>query len=223
MAIHTGLLSEQHAFRGSVGGKGVFPLWLPAEGVPDDGLRVIAERLCNLSDATLDWASSVFPGSTDVWQDAYDYVLAVLSAPTYVEQLWPTLESSWPRVPLSADLALCALGASLGSRLRAAWERKVPFSGISWSGKPTAVTLGKASHTGDTVEFAHGRKLSGVSFDAWSFQVSGYRVLPEWLAGRVHWSATPAQARETQIVVAAVTALANMRGQLDDWFVRISC
>ncbi len=220
LAIHTDLLPDQHAFKGQAGGKGVFPLWLPGDGQPDDGRRVVGGRRCGLNDATIAWAHRMFPGSPDPAQDAYDYVLAILSAPAYAERHWPDLEAAAPRVPLTEDESLAADVAALGRRTRAAWRKEAPTTGLNWEGKGNG-PVGAAELLGTTLRFANGRTITGIPHGAWSFTVSNYRVLPEWLAARTNWTATISQARETLKTIAAVSALVDVAPELNAAFDRV--
>lgn len=220
LAIHTDLLPDQHSFKGQAGGKGVFPLWLPGDGQPDDGRKVVRGRRCGLSDLTIEWAHRVFSGSADPAQDAYDYVLALLSAPAYAERHWPELEATSPRVPLSDDVELAAELAELGRRVRAAWQTQVPTAGLKWEGMGHGA-VGAAELVGSTLKFANGRTITGIPHGVWSFSVSNYRVLPEWLAARRHWTATIAQASETLKTIAAVSALVELVPDLDAAFDRV--
>lgn len=221
LAIHTDLLPDQHSFKGEAGGKGVFPLWLPGDGRPDDGREIVAGRQCGLTDPAIDWAHRIFSGSADPAQDAYDYLLAVLSAPAYAQRYWPELEATGPRVPLTDDPNLAWELAHLGRKARAAWRKQVPTTGLKWVGKGHGA-IGAAELDGEIIRFANGRQISGVPFSAWSFMVSNYRVLPEWLAAREHWTATISQAGETLKTIAAVTALVNLGTDLDAAFDRLT-
>ncbi|RYG78463.1 hypothetical protein EU513_02305 [Yimella sp. RIT 621] len=220
LAIHTDLLPDQHSFKGQAGGKGVFPLWLPGDGQPDDGRTIVGGRRCGLSDAALGWAHRVFPESLDPAQNAYDYTLAILSAPAYAERYWPELEASAPRVPLTDDEGLAADVAALGRRTRTAWRKEAPTTGLKWEGKGHG-PVGAAELVGTTLRFANGRTITGIPHGVWSFMVSNYRVLPEWLAARAHWTATISQAGETLKTIAAVSALADLATELNAAFDRV--
>lgn len=214
LAIHTTLLPEQHAFNGR-GAKAVFPLWLPSGGAPDDGIEVIYGRRCNLSASTMNWALTMFPGDPhDAAESAYNYLLAVLSAPSYSRSVWQTLESTWPRVPLSSNRAIAGGASALGASLRMIWELKLPPTGIVWGGNGSG-PLGKATYSQGTITFANGRTLTGIQPAAWTLKISGWSVLPSWFAARTHWQATPSQAAHTQRVVHAATELVDMYPLLD--------
>lgn len=221
LAIHTDALAEQHSFMGKAGGKGVFPLWLPGDGQPDDGKKVVGGRRCGLADAMIDWAHRMFTGSADPAQDAYDYVLAVLSAPAYAQRYWPELEATAPRVPMADDPTLAVDLVSLGRRVRAAWRKQAPTTGLKWEGQTGHGALGAAELDGGIIRFANGRTITGIPHGAWSFTVSNYRVLPEWLAARKHWTATISQAGETLKTIAAVAALVDLGRELDAAFDRL--
>lgn len=220
LAIHTDLLPDQHCFKGQAGGKGVFPLWLPGDGQPDNGRTVVGGRRCGLTNGVIDWAYTVFSGSVDAALDAYDYLLAVLSAPAYAERYWPELEAASPRVPLTQDIAMAAGAAALGRRVREAWQRKAPTTGLKWEGRGHG-PLGAATLDGTVLRFANGRTITGIPQGAWAFMVSNYPVLPEWLAARTHWTATISQAGETLKTIAAVGALVDLAAELDALFDRI--
>jgi hypothetical protein len=220
LAVHTDLLADQHSFKGQAGGKGIFPLWLPGEGQPDDGRKVVGGRRCGLADPVIDWAHQVFKGSTDPAQDAYDYVLAVLSAPAYAERHWPELEATAPRVPLTNDFDLARDLVALGRRVRAAWQRQVPTTGLKWVEKGHG-PIGAAELHGTTLQFANGRTITGIPHGVWSYSVSNYRVLPEWLSARKHWTATISQSSETLKTLASVAALVELVPELDAAFVRL--
>lgn len=221
LAVHTDILADQHSFKGQAGGKGVFPLWLPGDEQPDDGLWVVAGRRCGLSDSVIQWAHTVFAGSLDPAQDAYDYILAVLSAPAYAERYWPELEASEPRVPLTDDPSVAADAATLGQRVRHAWQRKSPTTGLKWEGQGHG-RLGTANLDGTVLRFANGRTVTGIPVGAWSFTVSSYAVLPAWFAARTHWTATISEAGETLKTVAAVGALIELGPDLNALFDRIA-
>jgi len=219
LAVHSDLLPDQHSFKGQAGGKGVFPLWLPGDGQPDDGREIVRGRRCGLSDIALDWAHRVFAGSVDPAQDGYDYMLAFLSAPVYAERHWPELEATAPRVHLTDDASLALEIAALGRRVRAAWQKMAPTAGLKWEGKGHG-PVGTAELAGCTIKFANGRTITGVPHGVWSFSVSNYRVLPEWLTAREHWTATISQASETLKTIAAVGALVELEPELDAAFDR---
>lgn len=217
LAIHSELLPEQHAFRGVAGGKGVFPLWLPGDGREDNGITVVGGRTCGLLDDVLEWARSVLPGCDVPAEAAYDYILAVLSAPAYAERYWRELEAFAPRVPFTEDEALAQHLAGLGQKLRTAWRKETAVTGLSWSGNGNG-PLGPAELGNHGIQFENGREILGVSTAAWNFTISHYRVLPEWFAARTQWTANINQAKDALRTISAVEEMLRLQPDLNSAF-----
>jgi hypothetical protein len=215
--MHVEKLMDQHSFRGSDGGKGVFPLWLPHEPLaplPDARTAIRGDLRCSFSGMVYDWLDKL--NRAGRVEDAYDFILAVLSAPEYSQRYWAALESDFLRVPLTTDSAVFDSGVSLGRRLRQAWTLDVPKdSSIGWQGKATRPALGKANFSPAALTFDNGRILTGVTSRAWSFQVSNYPVLKNWFEARTHWTATPAQSKQAMAVVTAVTYILALEPALN--------
>jgi hypothetical protein len=220
LVIHSDLIPEQHSFRGKAGGMAVFPLWLPGDGRPDDGRTVVNGRRCGFEDSTLEWAESVFLGSSNLAQDTYDYVLALLSAPLYSKRYWPELEAVSPRVPLVEDQDIAQEALALGRLVRASWRREVPTTGLKWEAAGNG-PLGPAVLHGGVLRFANGRTITGIPTGALEYKVSGYNVLSEWLAAREHWVVTIAQAQETLQTIAAIGGLVELNSSLDSLFEKV--
>jgi hypothetical protein len=161
-----------------------------------------------LSPKVLDWLDKL--GRTGRFQEAFDYILAVLNAPTYTTRFWTALEVDDLRVPLTDDPELFDTTAALGAQCRAAWTAsKQSKPGISWQGSG-ATPFGKATWGHDAIKFANGRRIEGIPAAVWTFEVSGYHVLRKWFAAREHWTVTQAhtlQALATTIAVSDLVAL----------------
>jgi hypothetical protein len=155
-------------------------------------------------------------------EDAYNYILAVLSAPSYTQTHWQALENDFLRVPLTADSVVFDEAAALGQRLREAWELRVPRDpSVSWKGAPSPRPLGKAVHSDSRLVFGNGRELEGVTANAWRFEMSNYPVLRAWFAARQHWHPTVNQAKEAIAVVSALLAMIGMQPELDATLARV--
>ena len=181
-----GLIPDQHAFRGSYGGW-VFPLW-------DHARESIGHRL----DPALVFGLSEIYGIAVSPQEAFDAVLALLSASSYTTRFAYDLEDDFPHVPFPADSALFTAAAALGARIRSVQT----FSDAPAQRFRTARLDGRASgrhlgvpvpsraftgegHTGSLALLAdQSLRVVGVSERAWRFSVSGYRVLYRWLRAR---------------------------------------
>lgn len=214
--MHADRLMDQHAFNNR-GAKGVFTLWHPYQSgqhLPDPRCPIKGAYRCGFGPRVHDWLDGL--GRPDAVEDAYDYILAVLSAPSYSATHWQALESDFLRVPLTADGAVFASAASLGARLRRAWSLAGPRDpAVAWKGPPSNAPMGKATHSVDRLIFENGRELTGVSAEAWRFEMSNYAVLRSWFAARRHWRPTVPQSKEAIAVVSATRVIVDLGGQLD--------
>jgi hypothetical protein len=215
--IHAQMIMDQHSFRGSDGGKGVFSLWHPydSSGLLIDNRCPIRDSLrCGFSSIIYDWLERIDrPGSVE---EAYNYILAVLSAPSYAMQYWQALEADFLRVPLTTDPATFDEGAGLGEQLRQVWSLNVSrHPDVGWAGNSSFPKLGIATHVNDRLVFENGRELTGVPKSAWDFQVSNYFVVRGWFEARRHWTATPAQAKSAISVVSAARTMLSLTPKLD--------
>lgn len=181
-AMATNLVPDMHYFAGR-GAKDVVPLW-----------RDAAARTANVTAGTTDMLDCE-P------EELFAYVYALLSAPSYTKRFADELEIPGPRVPITRDRDLFALGVELGRRL--IWlhtygERFVPLgerAGRIPPGRALAAVAvpddpdrypashrydaGKEElHVGDGV-FA---PVSGAVRD---FAVSGLDVIGSWLDYRM--------------------------------------
>ncbi|NMM16011.1 MAG: hypothetical protein HHJ14_02405, partial [Cellulomonas sp.] len=179
---------DKHAFRGSYVGKDVFPMFLDRDASRPN----IAPGLLNQLSATY---------GTDVTaEDLVAYVFALMAHPGYCAKFTIELATPGPRVPVTADPQLFTEAVSLGRRLlwlqtfgerftgEAQPEAKLPdVPGLGWITAVTAVPESSAAITYDaatrTITIGDGA-LAGVSPEVWSFSVSGYEVVPRWLAYR---------------------------------------
>ncbi|MFC7909958.1 type ISP restriction/modification enzyme [Streptomyces nigra] len=215
--IHSEMLMEQHAFKGSAGGKGVFPLWRIQDEQQfevEDPRGIVDGKRFGFTPRVYDWLDDI--SRSDRYEDAYHYILAILSAPAYARNFWKALEVDHVRVPLVADPEIFDRAAQLGWQVRAAWNLSVPNSSmVKWLGEPTAQALGKATHKGDDILFDNGRKLVGVPAEVWKYSVSNYAVLPNWFKARQHWPLTMSQAKQALAVVSAASVLVDLQEKLD--------
>lgn len=214
--MHVDRIMDQHSFNNR-GAKGVFTLWHPhnqGQALPDTRCPVQGGYRCGFGSRAHDWLDSL--GRSTSIQEAYDYILAVLSAPTYAKTHWQALENDFLRVPLTADPIVFDDAAALGLRLRAAWSLNVPrHPAVSWKGAASPKALGRAVHKTDRLTFDNGRELEGVTAEAWTFETSNYPILRAWFAARIHWQPTVAQAKEAIAVVSSAKGITEMTPDLD--------
>jgi hypothetical protein len=182
-----GLLPDYHSFRGSYGGY-AFPLWDRRHGPAAHNLNPIL--LSGLGTAY---------GTAPNPQQAFDAISALLSAPSYSRRFAWDLEESFAHVPFPIDAAVFAEAARVGAETRAletfAREPAADHRSARLAGRASGVTL--AVPPVSRAFQAHGSGSGAVALQedqslrlvrlpesVWLFAVSGYRVLPRWLAAR---------------------------------------
>lgn len=211
--MHTTTLMDQHSFRGSAGGKGVFPLYV----LGNDANRAapVAGLIHNLSPLATSWLERI--GRAGRIESAYAYILAVLSAPSYTERHWRALAADSPRIPLTSDAKQFDRLVHLGHQLETAWQLDAPTNPLlAWGGQASNELLGKARWSSQRIVFGSGREIVGVTEAMWDFEISGYSVLPSWFKARQDWKLTAARAREIQRTLSAVEALVMLQQPLDE-------
>lgn len=175
-----GLLPDYHAFRGSYGGY-AFPL---RDNRPGHGpFNVAPDLLAGLA------ASYGAPVSAE---DAFDAMLTLLSANSYTLRFAEDLEDAFPHVPFPADHTLFLAAAGLGRDIRAIETFARPPGPIFLTRAVARVETEatEALHASDMTDgeifLCANRtgRISGISHELWNFSVSGYRLLPRWLAAR---------------------------------------
>jgi hypothetical protein len=193
----------------------VFLLWRPnPSGAQYDERGIVGNKRSGLSTITLDWLDTL--GRTGCFEEAFDYNLAVLNAPSYSARFWRALEVDDLRIPLTTNPELFDAIAALGADCRGAWTAsKQSKSGVSWIGTGS-LPLGKATWDGDSISFANGRSIEGVHQNVWDFEVSGYRVLQKWFAAREQWMITVANSLQALGTVIAVSELVDLGPALND-------
>jgi Type ISP C-terminal specificity domain/N-6 DNA Methylase len=175
-----GLLPDYHAFRGSYGGY-AFPLYDRRQGQGPYNLK--PELVAALTDV---YGVAVTP------EQAFDAILCLLSAKSYTSRFAEDLEDVFPHMPFPAAPDVFLEAAKLGAEIRevetfARAPREEILKAIaraetSPSGKLAPIeTLVENSIT--LCADGSGR-VSNIPQAVWDFAVSGYRLLPRWLAAR---------------------------------------
>lgn len=179
-----GLLPDRHAFRGSYGGY-AFPLHDRRQG----------PAAHNLSPALLAGLSAAY-GEAIAPEQAFDAMLGLLSAASYTRRFAWDLEETFAHIPFPADHAAFQEAARIGAEIRAlesfAREAAPAYRSARLFGRASGLIL----EAGDTlINDAEGRgfvplqadqslRLGDLPDAVWRFAVSGYAVLPRWLAAR---------------------------------------
>lgn len=203
-----GLLPDYHAFRGSYGGY-AFPLFDRRLGGQQINLN--PELIAGLA---ANYGAAVEP------QDVFDAILALLSASSYTTTFAEDLEDTFPHIPFPGDHEVFAEAAAIGSEIRAieTFGRKptaafLPDSLARVETIPSAGVLGAVEWAEDGFALRPDGtgKVTGVPEAIWRFQVSGYRLLPRWLAAREGQPVDKA-------LIAAMRDVAGRIAELIHWF-----
>jgi hypothetical protein len=182
-----GLLPDYHTFRGSYGGY-AFPLWDRRHGAD----------ATNVNPALLGGLTSAY-GQPVTAQQVFDAITALLSATSYTRRFAWDLEEAFPHIPFPVHVAIFAEAVRIGAEIRALETFARPptgeFRSARLAGRATGVTLavppvarsylatGRGSGT-VALQEDQSSQLVGLPERVWQFAVSGYRVLPRWLASR---------------------------------------
>lgn len=182
----TTAVPDLHHFSGR-GGKDVLPLFRdPGANHP------------NLPAGLLSVLGTIYGQQVTVEAIA-GYVYALLAHPGYQQVFAADLAAPGPRVPLTADPALFSEASALGKeliRLQTFGERFPEAPGIDGVhrapgvGWHTAVSnlpedLSEVAHDAAEDELTIGDGvLSGVTAEVWNYEVSGWRVVRQWIGSR---------------------------------------
>jgi hypothetical protein len=177
-----GLLPDYHAFRGSYGGY-AFPLFDRRPDKPPYNLN--GELVAALTAAYGDPSKPVTP------EAVFDAILALLSAPNYSLRFAEDLEDVPPHVPFPADRAHFDNAVAIGAEIRAVETFARPPEAAFSKGRAMIATEPKGPLA--AVDYRDGGvtlcddgsgRVDNIPAEVWDFAVSGYRVLPRWLAAR---------------------------------------
>ena len=174
-----GLLPDYHSFSGR--GGYAFPLHDRRAGPEAHNL---APGL--LVALALAYGRAVTPA------EAFDAVLALLSASSYTTRFAEDLEDTFPHVPFPADHAVFLRAAAVGAQIRAVETfardpaaEALPPGFCRLANQPTGPLDPQDYADGALPLCADGSaRLTGLPEAVWAFSVSGYRVLPRWLEAR---------------------------------------
>lgn len=203
---------DRHAFRGSYGGY-AFPLH---DRRPDTNApNILAGLLRSLSLAY---------GEDVVAEDAFDAVLCLLSATSYSLRFAEDLEDVFPHVPFPGRPEVFREAVRLGREIRAVetfardpGEAYRPDGFVRVVTEPRGVVAEVEFDAGEIVLCGDGTgRIVGISREVWEFAVSGYRVAPRWLHGRVGLPADFALVQDFRDICARVAELIDLFDRADE-------
>jgi hypothetical protein len=172
-----GLLPDYHAFRGSYGGY-AFPLFDRRAG----------HGPFNLKASVMEALGAAYGGAVAP-EAVFDVILCLLSGRSYTTRFAEDLEDTFPHIPFPAARTLFDEAAALGAEIRAVETfARLPREDRKLARAETAPTGPLAPvewKDGEIRLCADGSgRVSHLPANVWQFAVSGYRVLPRWLAAR---------------------------------------
>ena len=219
----------------------VFPLYLepaenelfagPATRVPNLNPALISEMEAKLGlTFVLDRANN--SEHTFGAEDVFDYLYAVLSAPSYRQRFEEYFRSDFPRVPITDDVRQFRKLAAVGSNLVALHllrdERlaesitnyPLPGNNCVAAGHPRYLAEGAPDPlTGEPIDAGRvyinppdpataqgGQCFRGVSEAVWQFEIGAYQVCEKWLKDRRRKVLRPEDIAEYERIVVAINA-----------------
>lgn len=162
------------------------PLWVIKSDLFTGGRT---QRSSNLTPAFVSRLSTKL-GKELSPEDVFNYIVGIFHSSGYRERYAELLKMDFPRVPLTANVALYQKIAQLGGKL-------IPLFLMQSTVEPTPITsefsdkqptIERVTYDEDmeTVWIDKGTEFgfSGVTPEVWSFQVGGYQVCEKWLKNR---------------------------------------
>jgi hypothetical protein len=204
-----GRMPDYHAFRGSYGG---YAFALRDHSSGPNATNISPTLLTSLAEAY---------GESISDEDAFDAILALLSATSYTRRFAEDLENTFAHVPFPASLDAFRRAVDIGREIRAvesfareAQSQGQPFCQLET--QPTGDVAAVDYQAGEIMLCADGSgRISGIPKQVWDFAVSGYRVLPRWIESRVGLPADLAFVRELRDVAARIAELIHRFDEAD--------
>jgi predicted helicase len=126
-------------------------------------------------------------------EDVFDAMLALLSATSYTLRFAEDLEDVFPHIPFPSAHSVFVRAAEIGREIRAV-ETFARKPGDAFLTAKLARQESDANGVlADSIDLKDGEitlcadgsgRMSGIPEAIWQFSVSGYRLLPRWLAAR---------------------------------------
>ena len=205
---------DRHSFRGSYGGY-AFPLFDRRPGHDPS----------NVSPALLEGLELAYHAPVEP-QAVFDAILALLSASSYTLRFAEDLEDVFPHVPFPAKRALFDQAAAIGKEIREvetfARAPRAEFLTAQIARVETAphgplAEIGPGSwDEGELILCENGSGgTSGIPAAVWHFSVSGYPVLPRWLAARKGLEVTHDFLKEFRDITGRINELIHLFAEAD--------
>lgn len=174
----------------------------------------------NLNPELIDGLSLAYHSRVEA-EAVFDAILGLLSATSYALRFAEDLEDVFPHVPFPASKAVFDRAAAAGAKIRAVetFERAPDpayltnaIARIETTPRGQLDAIGPSDwDNGELVLCADGSgKVSGIPTAVWNFDISGYRVLQKWLAGREGITVDDAFIREFRDITGRINELIHL-------------
>ncbi|MGO8737435.1 type ISP restriction/modification enzyme [Rhodoblastus sp.] len=212
-----GLLPDYHAFRGSYGGY-AFLLRDNRHG----------HGPFNVSPVLLAGLAALY-GVAISADDAFDAMLALLSATSYTLRFAEDLEDVFPHAPFPSNHLDFVAAAELGRQIRAVETFARP-PGAAFLTRAVARVETEATDVLHASDWSKGElflcanrtgRISGIGAEVWNFSVSGYRVLFRWLDARQGLTIDHALVTAMRDLVGRISELIDLFARADTLLARI--
>ncbi|MEI6314566.1 MAG: type ISP restriction/modification enzyme, partial [Syntrophus sp. (in: bacteria)] len=127
-------------------------------------------------------------------EDIFHYIYAIFHSPTYRTRYAEFLKIDFPRVPLTADVALfrtlCGLGKELvglhllESPQAGQFSTRYPIAGDNLVDKGYPKYVPPQNDHPGRININKSQYFEGISPEVWEFYIGGYQVLGKWLKDR---------------------------------------
>lgn len=205
--------TEYNLFRR--GGNFLFPVWLYEA---DEGglLAGSSERHQNYSEEFLRDLKSNLGNAVVDPEQVFEYLYAVLCAPSYRERYGPFLKRGFPRVQLTKEEKLFRKLSSFGKQL--VGLHLMTLFGPREPGYPVAGNnrIDSVTYKDDRVYINAQQYFDDVSLPAWEYHIGGYQVAHKWLKDRKGRMLTFDELSHYRRVIAALTETVSIQKKIDD-------
>jgi predicted helicase len=157
-------------------------------------------------------------------EDVFDCMLALLSATSYTLRFAEDLEDVFPHIPFPSDHEVFKRAAAIGAEIRSleTFARKPGDAFLT-----SALARQESDASGvvaDSIDLKDGSitlcadgsgRLSGIPEAIWQFAVSGYRLLPRWLAARAGQPVDRAFIKQLRDIAGRIVELIDLFDRAD--------
>jgi predicted helicase len=195
------------------GGGLIMPLYLY------DGLGKSQLKTPNLDEAIWRKIKDVAGAAAAEPQAVFDYVYAVLHAPTYRRTYAEFLKSDFPRIPYPTSAAqfkaLAAHGATLRQLHLLEHPNCTPTGGMAAYPTDGSHVVEKVSYAGGKVFINATQHFDNVPQAAWEFYIGGYQPAQKWLKDRKGRALSLDDITHYQRIIATLTQTAQLMQVVD--------